>query len=493
MSVTLDLAAVDDVFAGFWASSPAPGYAYGVVAGGELVHFGGSGRLAHGGPAPTPDSVFRVASLTKSFTAAALLGLRDEGRLSLDDPAARYVPALASLRGPTTDSRPITLRELATMSAGLPDDDAWADRQLPLPSSDFDALLSGGLSFASAPGTGFAYSNLGYAILGRAIASAADSDYAEVVTERLLRPLGMKASVFRADSVPRMRLAAGHRRLASGDAAAHVPWVQLPFAGHGEFAAIGGLYSSIADLAVWVGELADAFPPRDGDEAGHPLRRASRREMQQIHRFTPLATKPARSDRGGASPGDSLVSGGYGMGLEVGHDPVRGMRIGHPGGLPGFGSSMRWHPDTGIGVVALANSTYAPLDAPVVAALDALVDARPRESAPLWPQTLAAQRDVLRLLQRWDDTLAERLFADNVEMDTPLQQRRAALVQIREQLGGLSLDASAPLETSSPAQLVWWMAGERGRLRVAIALNPESPPLVQSLELTPWIQGEAAP
>jgi CubicO group peptidase (beta-lactamase class C family) len=124
MTGTLDLAAVDDVFAKFWASSPAPGLAYGVVAGGKLVHFGGLGGLTVGGPAPTPDSVFPIASMTRSSTAAALLALRDEGLLRLDDPAASYVPVLAALRGPTSDSRPITLRDLATMSAGFPTDDA---------------------------------------------------------------------------------------------------------------------------------------------------------------------------------------------------------------------------------------------------------------------------------------------------------------------------------------------------------------------------------
>ena len=82
------------------------------------------------------------------------------------------------------------------------------------------------------------------------------------------------------------------------------------------------------------------------------------------------------------------------------------------------------------------------------------------QTAPqLWPRTLEAHGDVLRLLRDWDDALAERLFADNVAMDTPLEQRRAEVAQIRERLGDLSLDASAPLESSSPAQLAWWMSG----------------------------------
>ena len=488
MTGTLDLAAVDAVFADFWASSPAPGLAYGVVAGGKLAHFGGLGGLTVGGPAPTADSVFRIASMTKSFTAAALLALRDEGLLRLDDPAASYVPVLAALRGPTSDSRPITLRDLATMSAGFPTDDAWGDRQLPLSSAELDAVLARGLSFAYAPGTAYEYSNLGYAILGRAIAAAAGSDHRTVVTARLLRPLGMTASVFEARAVDRRHLAIGHRpdhAPEGAEAEAGASWVELPFAGHGEFAAMGGLYSSISDLARWIGELTDAFPARDDDEAGHPLCRASRREMQQVHRvIPPAAPDPATDD--GVDDCQGLLTGGYGVGLAVAHDPVRGKLVGHPGGLPGFGSAMRWHPESGVGVVALANSTYVAAHRPVIAALDALVAARPHGPATkLWPETLAARDNVVQLLQSWDDDLAARIFAANVDLDEPLERRRAAATRIRERLGGLSLDVAAPVESSSPAQLTWWMAGPGGRLRVAISLSPESPPAIQTLELTP--------
>ena len=75
--------------------------------------------------------------MTKSFTAATILGLRDEGRLSLDDPIARHVPEVAGLHGPTADSPPITVRHLLTMSSGLGTDDPWGDRQQGL---DLDAF-----------------------------------------------------------------------------------------------------------------------------------------------------------------------------------------------------------------------------------------------------------------------------------------------------------------------------------------------------------------
>src|SRR6266571_7987791 len=89
-----------------------PGLAYGIVAGGSLVHARGLGERWLGGPVPDADTVFRIASMTKSFTAAAVLALRDDGALGLDDPVAAHAPELASLRPPWRDAPPITIRHL---------------------------------------------------------------------------------------------------------------------------------------------------------------------------------------------------------------------------------------------------------------------------------------------------------------------------------------------------------------------------------------------
>ena len=113
-----------------------------MVLGGELVHSRGVGTLRVGEDAPPDaDSVFRIASMTKSFTAATILGLRDEGLLSLDDPIARHVPELAGLHGPTADAPPITIRHLLTMASGLATDDPWGDRQQGLDLGTFSELL----------------------------------------------------------------------------------------------------------------------------------------------------------------------------------------------------------------------------------------------------------------------------------------------------------------------------------------------------------------
>jgi len=466
-------AAADDVFEEFLAGSPQPGAAWGVAERGQLVHVGGRGHLWDGGPTPDGDSVFRIASMTKSFTATCLLGLRDAGLLALDDPAETYVPALAGRTTPTSDARPATIRDLLTMSSGLPTDDAWGDRQLPIRPERLDELIAAGFRYAWAPGTAFEYSNLGYALLGRVVATVGGGTYQRVVRERVLDPLGLSATGYHAAEVPNGRLAHGHQNV---DGA----WVEVPLAGSGEFDAMGGLFSSLRDLARWAGMFADAFPARDGADAyGHVLARASRREMQQIHRAAPI--DPFPSDR----PNAVATLAGYGYGLFVEHDPDVGLLVSHPGGLPGFGSSMRWHPASGLGVVALGNATYWGPTPPVARALDALLASRGVTLVvEPWPETVAAQRAVLRLLDDWDDELAAALFAENVAMDDPLPRRRAAIEGFRARLGALSLDAATPPVVASPAAMTWWMTGERGRLQVRIELTPTDPPAVQTLELT---------
>ena len=154
---------------------------------GEIAHIAGLGTLRDGADLrPDQDSVFRIASMTKSFTAAAVLLLRDSGRLRLDDRIATWVPELAGIRGPSADSPPITIEHLLTMSAGFATDDAWGDRQQGLDFDRFAEMLREGMSFAWAPGTRYEYSNLGYGILGRVISRAAGMEYRDFVTREIL-------------------------------------------------------------------------------------------------------------------------------------------------------------------------------------------------------------------------------------------------------------------------------------------------------------------
>ena len=112
---------IDRIVQEFTTASHVPGAAWGVVIDGELAHAGVTGYRDVPSKAPiTKDSVFRIASMTKSFTAISILKLRDEGKLSLDDPAEKYVPELKGLVYPTRDSPKITVRNLLSHATGFP-------------------------------------------------------------------------------------------------------------------------------------------------------------------------------------------------------------------------------------------------------------------------------------------------------------------------------------------------------------------------------------
>ena len=315
-------------------------------------------------------------------------------------------------------------------------------------------------------------SNLGYGILGRVITNVAGMEYRDVVEARLLGPLGMAATSYLPDSVPGDLLASGYVRRDE-------QWEPEPIAGYGALASMGGLLTSVEDLARWVAGLADAFPARDDPDGAHPLCRASRREMQQVHR--PLPPELA-FDGAGGSP--TLTAGGYGMGLFVVTDLEIGTTVGHGGGYPGFGSHMRWHPGTGLGVVALANARYAQVHGPTEEALRTLVrsGAVPPRRVRASASTERLRQAADRLLLAWDDDLADSVFAANMDLDLPRALRRAEVEQARERLGRWALDDEEPT-SDSPSHVRWRLRGELGRLRVGLLASAEAEPRIQSLRI----------
>jgi CubicO group peptidase (beta-lactamase class C family) len=469
----LDLAAVDDAFAAEFATGTVPGLSYAVVQSGDVVHTGSFGTLDIGRAAPPePDSVFRIASMTKSFTAATVLALRDQGLVRLDDAVAEHLPDLAGgLIGPTADSPPLAVRDLLTMGGGFPTDDPWGDRQQTLPLTEFDALVRRGPARASAPDLEFEYSNLSFALLGRLITALTSRDYDEVVHETVLVPLGMADSTFHPRTVPVERLAVGYARVEGA-------FVAEPVVECGAFAPMGGLLSSVRDLARWVAHLAAAYPARDDTDDAFVARRSTLRELQEPRRL--IEASASASALG--SPA-RLVVASYGYGLVVEDDATQGRTVGHSGGYPGFGSHMRWHRGSGLGVIGLANVTYAPMRRACGLALDALLADRPRVRRTAWPLTADAESVVEQLLSRWDDALADRWFAPNMDLDSPRDVRRREFAAVRESLGQLRRDPAVSSQHDSAAHSRWWCVGERGRLRVDLLLSPQRQPLLQAVQL----------
>ena len=463
--------AIDRVFGNFQLDAHAPGLVYGVVADGRLVHVKAIGTqdLVHKRPV-TADSLFRIASMTKSFTALSILKLRDEGKLSLDDLAETHVPEMRGWRYPTSDSPRIRVRDLLNHTAGFVTDDPWGDRQQPMPEAEFTALLRTGVPFAHAPGTAMEYSNLGYALLGRIVANVSGMPYRTYVEQHLITPLGMTASGYDVTASPIERRAIGYRWENNA-------WAEEPTMAHGVFGAMGGLQTSANDYAKYIAWLLSAWPARDGAEGG-PLRRSSVRELAQGSNFVKLR------QRGGKSGANACKqASAYGMGMIAAVDCELGATLNHGGGYPGYGSHVLLLPDQGIGIFAFTNRTYTGASGVVWDAAMALYKAGAlagRES-PVSPALASAHSAATTIYRAGDVGAASNLLAMNFLMDRSATNWKTELSRLKQEVG--DCDTSAPVAATGMLSGTFEWRCAMGRIEGSLLLAPTPQPAIQQLEL----------
>jgi CubicO group peptidase (beta-lactamase class C family) len=410
--------------------------------------------------------------MTKSFTAMSILRLRDEGKLSLDDPAERYVPELASLKYPTTDSPKITIRHLLSHSEGFPEDNPWGDQQLSISDERLSQMLSGGIPFSNAPGLEYEYSNYGFMILGRIVSRASGMAYADYVAANILKPLGMASTTLELSSVP------ADRRLAHGYRWEDERWKEERQLPHGAGGSMGGMLTSINDLSKYVSVYLSAWPPHDGPETA-PIRRASLREMQQMWRS---AGATVTRDPAGAV---QLTSAGYAFGLRVSQTCNFRYIVSHTGGLPGFGSIMQWLPDYGVGIIAFGNLTYTGWTRVTTSAFEALAKdgrIRPRQVQPS-SALIDAQGAVSQLVMSWNDAIADRIAADNLFLDQSKDRRRATIEALRAKAGACTAPNGFDY-VENALRGRWTLTCERQNIQIAVTLAPTMPPTVQYLSVT---------
>jgi CubicO group peptidase (beta-lactamase class C family) len=433
----------------------------------------GFGERHSGAGAPGPETAYRIASCSKSFTAAMLLILRDRGLVNLDAPITDFVPEFTQAPlGLAYD--PPTVRMLMSMSGGLPTDDPWADRQESISNEALREVASQGVLLTTPPGTTFQYSNLGYALLGQVIEEVSGRGFCELVSEEILRPLQLHDTGYEKGAVSPGRLAHGYRKSAQG-------WLELPLSDPGAFSCIGGLFASARDLGKWVGWLSSALS--DGPDDSGPLRVASRREMQQVVTAIPRGADIAALAR------HASRHFGYGFGLISERDEKWGQFVSHSGGYPGFSSHMRWHAATGLGVVVLENGTYSGATQTGARLIDEILDDLDFQlsGATAWEMTEEMARDATALIHLWDEKLATRIFEENVNLDIPFDERRAEIRRLIDAVGGLN-DAGSPhlheRTSSTPLHLAWTLPGAHGALRCQIRLSPKFPSLIQTFQVT---------
>ena len=374
----------------------APGLSVGIVRDGELVRsvHVGSARLGDeaGEAAPaTDDTQFMIGSVTKTFTALAVMALRDEGRLALDDRLEEYLPG--------TRHGGLSLRYLLAHASGLqrePVGRIWESLKAP-DREAFRAGIDEAEQVLPVHHT-FHYSNLGYGLLGQVVEEVAGHGWEDVVREKVLEPLGMT----RTGLVPAADRARGYQVDPFAGTATEEPLFDLAAT-----APLGGLWSTVADMARYAAYVADpddrVVRPETIDEMCRPV---------------------IMTDLDG-------WSGAYGLGFNMGRRGDR-VHVGHGGAMPGFLTGLRVRRPEKVGAVVFATCSSGAL--PMALATDlveAVVDAEPSLPAVWVPER--PRPDLVPLLGTWWSEGSSLTFAvrdgelwAHLEGDEPASRTRFA-------------------------------------------------------------------
>jgi CubicO group peptidase (beta-lactamase class C family) len=462
------IARIDAGFDRWQAEAHAPGLIYGVVQDGRIRYIRFTGRRDLDSQAPVDlDTLFRIASMSKAFTALAILKLRDEGRLSLDAPAETYVPELAGWTYPTADSPRIKVRDLLNHASGFVTDDPWGDRQQVLPEAEFTAMLARGVPFTRSPETAYEYSNFGYALLGRIVTNVSGRPYDEYIRAEIMTPLGMTSTGYDIFASDPNRRALGYRW-------ENEAWVAEPDMRHGAFGAMGGVQTDASDYAKWIAFLLSAWPARDDPETG-PARRSTVREMATGSNFLSAGVRTLPD----GTPCPTAVA--HGMGLRVSADCELGQVLAHGGGFPGYGSYMILLPERGLGLFAFANRTYAGPSAPLLEAANLLVragEASVRET-PVSDDLGSAYASAAAIWTAGDVMVAQDRLAMNFLMDRSAENWRTALSAARAEAGDCVTDAPITATGALSGSFDWTCAN--GRITGRILMAPTNPWSIQAL------------
>jgi CubicO group peptidase (beta-lactamase class C family) len=310
-----------------------PGAAAGVVTRGGLEWSGAAGFAdLVTARRPDADTLYRIASNTKVFTAICVMQLRDEGRLRLDDPLVGHLPEFAAATNPFGPIEDVTIRRLLTHESGLQGEHPHADLTQPAELRREQVLAAlGSVRVAIPPCSAAKYSNLGFDLLGEVVARLNGGDYEEVLQRRVLRPLGMTATTCHPSGDLAARCAVAYDAREHSDVLRPARVIDPEL-----MPGCGMLWSTIADLARF---LAFAMTADRWSDASHPvLSPRSLAEMQDC-RILSGDVPPALQ----------------GLGWYSEAAPDGSPWLGHAGFVPGFVSRTLFRPEDGAGVIVLLN------------------------------------------------------------------------------------------------------------------------------------------
>jgi D-alanyl-D-alanine carboxypeptidase len=306
-----------------------PGMSIGIVYNQELIWSKGFGYSDVDNKIPaTPQTIYRMASVTKLFTATAIMQLRDEGKLRLEDPISTHLPWF-KIRHRFPDAQPITIHHLLTHTSGLPREAAfpyWMENNFPTREQLIESLPTQEAVFA--PETRWKYSNLALSLAGEIVAAVSGEPYEVYMEKHVIEPLGMSSTsiIFPEEHRSRLAIAYG-RRMPDGKREVR------PFMDCKGITPAANLSSTVEDLAHFV-----AVQMRDGKGGGKQILKGSTlREMHRVHWLEPD------------------WKSGQGLGFQIERDGERTL-VGHGGSLAGYRTQVTINLEEKVGVIVLTNA-----------------------------------------------------------------------------------------------------------------------------------------
>jgi CubicO group peptidase (beta-lactamase class C family) len=302
------------------------------------------------------NSVYRIGSITKMFTALMLHQLAAAGKIRLSDPVERYYPEIKEIRGYSKLTAPITVLQLATMRSGIAREPKQEGPFWTGHVSQWDSTVHLALSHTDmelTPGTRFQYSNIGYAILGATLGRAGGVPYIRWQQEHVLEPLGMRHTAFEIGPAVTPGLTRGYDISQSGDFASSQADREA-LSGRGYKVPNGALYTTVDDLSRFV--------------------------VLQLGHGPASVLSAARLDSvygGQIAPLPSEADGGYGIGFSVERHGAYTW-FGHGGAVAGYGATVTFDREHQVGVIVLRNALGGRVRPPALAAavLQHVVDAK---------------------------------------------------------------------------------------------------------------------
>ncbi len=432
------MAAAEEYITGRFGDLGSPGLAAGIVRDGELAWTGGFGVAdLDAGSAPDAGTVARVASITKTFTATAVMQLRDRGLLRLDDPLTVHLPefgAAVETGGRVAD---VTLRRMLTHHSGLSTETAlmsWGAEEFPGRDEVLGALPRTEVVIPA--DSQWKYCNLAFGLLGEVISRLSGVDYATYLRESVTGPLGMDSTALERGDLPAGRLFTGYDAAVPGVPGRGVPRL-AEYRHLNGIAAAGQLHSTVEDLARWI-----SFQFRAGDGVSPEAGVLSARALSEMHR-----PQYAAADW---SSGQCLPWAAERVGDRV--------YLGHGGGIHGFSSQICFNVPTRSGVVLLANAwPTAATYLLGVEVMEVLLTGSPPPARP--PSGVAPPAPATA-----PDDLAPftGLFVAEPGIAAGVEYRGGGLWITAPAGEGVSIHAPAPMERAGPAPDAFVLRAGRG-------------------------------